>query len=132
MKISSMGRYAVRIMVELARHGDGFLAVSELSKTQDASVKYTEKIISMLLKANLILSVRGAQGGYRLVRAPEEYSVREILAVTGDLPKLAPCLESANGCERMGACSSLSCWEKLDGLITEYLQSVKLSDLITK
>ncbi len=132
MKISSMGRYAVRIMVELARHGDGFLSVSELSKTQDASVKYTEKIISMLLKANLILSVRGAQGGYRLVRSPEEYSVREILAVTGDLPKLAPCLESQNKCERMGACSSLSCWEKLDGLITEYLQSVKLSDLISK
>ncbi|MBD5636589.1 MAG: Rrf2 family transcriptional regulator [Clostridia bacterium] len=131
MKISSMGRYAVRIMVELAKHGDGFLSVSELSKTQDASAKYTEKIISMLLKANLILSVRGAQGGYRLVRAPEEYSVREILAVTGDLPKLAPCLESV-GCERMGNCSSLSCWEKLDGLITEYLQSVKLSDLISK
>ena len=130
MKISSMGRYAVRIMLELARHGDGFLSVSELSKTQEASAKYTEKIISMLLKANLILSVRGAQGGYRLVRAPEEYSVREILAVTGDLPKLAPCLE--NKCGRMNACPSLSCWEKLDGLITEYLQSVKLSDLISK
>ncbi len=130
MKISSMGRYAVRIMVELAKHGDGFLSVSELSKTQEASAKYTEKIISMLLKANLILSVRGAQGGYRLVRAPEEYSVREILAVTGDLPKLAPCLE--NKCGRMSACPSLSCWEKLDGLITEYLQSVKLSDLISK
>ena len=130
MKISSMGRYAVRIMVDLVKHGDGFLSVSELSKTQEASAKYTEKIISMLLKANLILSVRGAQGGYRLVRAPEEYSVREILAVTGDLPKLAPCLE--NKCGLMNACPSLSCWEKLDGLITEYLQSVKLSDLISK
>ena len=129
MKISSKGRYAVRIMAELAKRGE-FVSVSELSKSQGITVKYTEKIISMLLKASLIVSVRGAQGGYRLLRAPEEYSIREILSVTDDLPKLAPCLESEKKCERMGACPSIGCWEKLGGLITDYLQSVKLSDLV--
>lgn len=129
MKISSKGRYAVRIMAELAKRSDGFVSVAELSKVQGISVKYTEKIISMLLKANLILSVRGAAGGYRLLRAPEEYSVREILSVTDDLPRLAPCLDRG-GCERMGVCPSVGCWEKLNGMILDYLQNVKLSDLI--
>lgn len=128
MKISSKGRYAVRIMAELAKHGGGFVSVSELSKEQGITVKYTEKIISMLLRAKLIESVRGAQGGYRLLRAPEEYNIREILSVTDDLPKLAPCLE--NKCGRMNVCPSLGCWEKLGALITDYLQGIKLSDLV--
>ena len=130
MKLSSKGRHAVRIMAELAK-SDGFISVSELSKNQGISVKYTEKIISMLLKGNLIMSVRGASGGYRLLKKPEEYSIREILSVTDDLPKLAPCLEHGATCERMKVCPGISCWEKLDGLITGYLREVKLSDILS-
>lgn len=130
MKLSSKGRYAVRIMAEIAK-SDGFISVSELSKKQGISVKYTEKIISILLKGNLIMSVRGASGGYRLLRGPEEYSIREILSVTDDLPKLAPCLESGASCERMKMCPGMSCWEKLDSLITNYLNEVKLSDILS-
>ena len=130
MKLSSKGRHAVRIMAELAK-SDGFVAVSELSKKQGISVKYTEKIISMLLKGDLIMSVRGAAGGYRLLRKPEEYSIREILSVTDDLPKLAPCLESGATCERMKMCAGIGCWEKLDSLITNYLNEVKLSDILS-
>lgn len=130
MKISSKGRYAVRIMAELAKHEGELVSVTELSARQGITVKYTEKIISVLLKANLIESVRGAQGGYRLARAPEEYRIREILAATDDLPKLAPCLEAGKKCERAALCTSIGCWEKLDALITDYLQGIKLSDLL--
>ena len=130
MKLSSKGRYAVRIMAELAK-SDAFISVSELSKKQGISVKYTEKIINILLKGNLIMSVRGASGGYRLLRKPEEYSIREILSVTDDLPKLAPCLEHGATCERMKVCAGITCWEKLDSLITNYLEEVKLSDILS-
>lgn len=128
MKISSRGRYAVRVMAELAKRKGEFVSALELSNAQGISVKYTEKIISALLKANLLESVRGATGGYRLTRAPEEYGVREILGVTDDLPRLAPCLEK--GCERRNACPSVGCWEKLGTLITDYLEGVRLSDLL--
>ncbi len=131
MKISSKGRYAVRIMAELAKHIGEFVSAKELSDQQGITVKYTEKIIAALLKADLVLSVRGAQGGYRLLRSPEEYSVYEILSVTDDLPKLAPCLSSGAKCARMGVCPSVGCWEKLDGLITDYLRGIKLLDLIS-
>ena len=130
MKLSSKGRHAVRIMAELAK-SEGFVSVSELSKKQGISVKYTEKIISILLKGNLIMSVRGASGGYRLLRAPEAYSIREILSATDDLPKLAPCLESGATCERMKVCAGITCWERLDSLITNYLNEVKLSDILS-
>ena len=130
MKLSSKGRYAVRIMAELAK-SEGFVSVSELSKKQGISVKYTEKIIAILLKGNLIMSVRGAAGGYRLLRGPEEYSIREILSATDDLPKLAPCLCDGATCERMKVCPDVSCWEKLDSLITGYLNEVKLSDILS-
>ena len=130
MKISSKGRYAVRIMAELAGHKSELVSVTELSARLGFTVKYTEKIIAILLKANLIESVRGVQGGYRLTKAPEEYSIREILFATDDLPKLAPCLESGGKCERAALCTSISCWEKLDLLITDYLQGIKLSDLL--
>lgn len=129
MKISSKGRYAVRIMAELAKHDGEFVSVAELGKMQGIGVKYIEKIAALLLKANLILSVRGTRGGYRLAKSSAECSVREILNATGDLHRLAPCL-AKGGCDRRNVCPSVGCWEKLGGLITEYLQEIKLADLI--
>lgn len=132
MKISSKGRYAVRVMVELAKHRDEYLSVAELSKMQGITVKYLEKIIGLLSRSGLIAGTRGALGGYTLAVDPKECSIAEILQATDDLPKLAPCLESGVGCDKVSTCDSISCWEKLSALITNYLKSVKIADLVSK
>lgn len=130
MKVSTKGRYAVRIMAELAQHPDEYISVAELATRQDISAKYIEKILALLLKAKLIDSTRGAQGGYKLNKQPEQYTIAEILKNTDDLPKLVPCLNSSTPCPRMSYCTSISCWEKLTQLITDYLSNVTLAELI--
>lgn len=132
MKISTKGRYAVRIMAELARHPHDNISVAELSEKQEISAKYIEKIISLLSKANLIISTRGAQGGYQLTKSPKKYTIAEILRTTDDLPKLVPCLNSESPCPRREFCDSVSCWDKLTKLITDYLSSITLADLINQ
>lgn len=132
MKISSKGRYAVRVMAELARNKNDFVSVAYLSEKQEISVKYLEKILSLLVKANLIESLRGVQGGYKLNREPKDYSVAEILKVTDDLPKLVPCINSKSPCQMASKCDSISCWEHLSMLITNYLSQVTLEDLLNK
>ncbi len=132
MKISSKGRYAVRVMAELARHENETLSVTYLSANQGITIKYLEKILALLTKAKLVESSRGAQGGYKLTKSPEKYSVADILKVTDDLPELAPCLCSDSHCPRADNCDSLGCWDKLSMLITDYLNSVSLKDLLNK
>ena len=132
MKISSKGRYAVRIMAELARHKNEFLSVHELSKMQGITVKYLEKIISCLIKAKLITSTRGTNGGYKLLKEPKEYCVADILNATNDLPKLAPCLYSKIECPRAKNCDSISVWENLSSYIVDYLKKITLDDLLNK
>ncbi len=132
MKISTKGRYAVRIMAELARHPNDYVSVAELSEKQDISAKYIEKIISLLVKAKLIESTRGAQGGYMLTKQPEQYTIAEILRTTDDLPKLVPCLDGSTQCPRMEFCDSITCWDKLTKLITDYLSNITLADLLNK
>ena len=132
MKLSSKGRYAVRIMSELGRCQGEYVSVAQLSEKQGITVKYLEKIISMLNRAGLIESSRGSMGGYKLVKSPKEYSIAEILRVTDDLPKLAPCIANGEHCPRVNECDSIGCWEKLSALITNYLSTVTLEDVITK
>lgn len=132
MKISSKGRYAVRVMAELARHENETLSVTYLSANQGITIKYLEKILALLTKAKLVESSRGAQGGYKLTKSPEKYSVADILKVTDDLPELAPCLCNDSRCPRADNCDSLGCWDKLSMLITDYLKSVSLKDLLNK
>lgn len=132
MKISSKGRYAVRVMAELGKHANEYTSVTTLSEKQGITVKYLEKILSLLTKAKLIESSRGAQGGYRLIKDAQDYSIAEILKSTGDLPELAPCLSENASCPRASCCDSLGCWEKLSALIVNYLASITLSDLLNK
>lgn len=132
MKISSKGRYAVRIMAELSRHSGELVSVAEMSQKQDITEKYLEKILSQLVKANLVESVRGANGGYKLKKEAKEYSVAEILRATGDLSPLAPCLKNGATCPRKAHCVSVGCWENLTALINNYLENVSLLDLIKK
>jgi Rrf2 family protein len=132
MKISTKGRYALRIMVDLAQHeGEGYISLKEIADRQQISMKYLEMIIAILGRANFVASLRGKSGGYILAKKPEEYTVGSILRLTeGSLAPVA-CLEcDTNQCPRAEQCITLPMWQELDELIDRYLESVTLKDLI--
>ncbi|MBQ8782798.1 MAG: Rrf2 family transcriptional regulator [Clostridia bacterium] len=131
MMISTRGRYALRVMIELAeRYEEGFVSLKSVSNNQQISEKYMESIISLLVKNGFVEGVRGKGGGYQLTRPADEYTVGSILTVTeGSLAPVA-CLEKGDGeCHRSCDCKTLPIWQNLDKIINEYLESVKLSDL---
>ena len=131
MLISTKGRYALRIMEELAQFEKGaYMPLPMIAEKQGISEKYLESIISMLAKAGLVEGLRGKKGGYRLSKPSGEYSVKEILSASEG--SLAPvnCLEEDNVCPRAGLCKSLPVWERLDQLINDYLDSVSLEELV--
>ncbi len=135
MKISTRGRYALRTMIDIAVNSEGGrnITIKEISKRQGISVKYLEQIVSVLSKARLLRSVRGAQGGYRLSRAPEEYTVGEILRLAEGGLAPVECLDSEeNICPRRGNCSTLAFWEGLNKVISDYVDSVTLADLASR
>lgn len=132
MKISSKGRYAVRIMVDISVAGKEYVSSSEIADRQNISIKYLEQIIAKLVKAKLLYSSRGALGGYKLTKKPSDYKMSEILAVTNDLPEFTPCLSNHINCPRRDKCSTIGCWETLSNLIYEYLNKITLQDLIDK
>ena len=132
MKISSKGRYAVRVMVDIAVSNKEYVSLSEISQRQGISIKYLEQIIAKLTKAKLLDSLRGSLGGYKLTKKPSEYSIAEILAVTNDLPEFVPCLKSNQKCPRKDSCATIGCWETLTNIIYDYLDKVTLQDLINK
>lgn len=131
MMISSKGRYALRVMLDLAQHEqEGYLSLKEISQRQDISMKYLEQIVALLNKGGMLESRRGKDGGYRLARRPAEYPISEIIGLTeGSLAPVA-CLEQGNGCERSAHCMSLPLWVRLDAIIEGYLSSVSLQDLL--
>lgn len=132
MLISTRGRYALRVMLELAQEPSGeYLPLPVLAARQDISEKYLEGIVSVLVKAGLLEGLRGKRGGYRLSRAPEAYSLGEILTLTEGSLAPVSCLEGAkNSCPRAEHCLTLPVWQRLDTLIGEYLASVSLADLL--
>lgn len=132
MKISTKGRYALRLMVDLAQHDTGeFVSLKDVAARQGVSMKYLEQIVSQLTRAGFLHSVRGPLGGYRLVRRPAGYTVAEILHVTeGSLAPVA-CLElEQNLCERSGQCYTLPVWQGLFNNISRYLEGITLQDVI--
>lgn len=132
MLVSTRGRYALRIMLELGRHeGEGCVPLPVIAENQQISEKYLESIVSVLAKARLVEGQRGKGGGYRLTRPLSECSVGEILRLTEGSLAPVSCLDGdTNACPRAGQCSTLPMWEKLDRLINGYLDSVRLSDLL--
>ncbi len=128
MELTTKARYGVRIMADLARNNNDFVSITDISKRQDISCKYIEKIIAMLKKDRLVESTRGTNGGYRLARPASEISVGEILRATGDNSKLVKCLEEH--CTRENHCDTKGVWNTLDKMINDYLNSVMLADLI--
>lgn len=127
MKISASGEYAIRILVDIAS-GDGYISLSDVAKRENISLKYSEKIVSKLLKNNLLESLRGQGGGYKLAKKPEETTIKEVLEITGDITPVIPCLDTE--CPHKNDCKSISVWQKLDGLINGYLDKVTIADLI--
>ena len=132
MNITSKGRYALRVMLDLAQHGEeGFVSLKVTAERQEISLKYLEMIIAHLKKAGLVESTRGKEGGYRLTRSPEEYSVLEILSSIED--NLAPvaCIQAGTvHCDHADACLTIPMWKELDDVTNAYLASVTLQDLL--
>ena len=132
MKVSTKGRYALRLMTDIAAHdGHGYVSLKDVAERQNISMKYLEQIAGLLAKAGLLASGRGAQGGYRLVRAPEDYSVGSILRLTeGTLAPVACLAGEANGCERCGECPTLDFWTGLYATVNAYIDRYTLADLL--
>lgn len=134
MLVSTKGRYALRVMLELAQsQPDAYMPLPLIAQRQDISEKYLESIIAVLSRAGLVEGLRGKGGGYRLTRPTADYSVGEILRLTEGSLAPVTCLEGAeNPCPRAGECTTLPMWQKLDDLINTYLDSVSLSDLLSQ
>ena len=132
MRISTKGRYALRLLLDLAEHrGDGFVSLKEIAERQGISKKYLEQIIPILNKTNVLRTNRGAQGGYMLARNPDKYTVGEILRLTeGSLAPVACLEQEENFCERREECATLPVWQGLFDVINEYLDGITLQDIL--
>ena len=132
MLVSTKGRYALRVMIDLAEHqAEGFIPLKVIAQRQEISEKYLESIIKLLVKAKLLNGVRGKGGGYQLAKAPEEYTVNSILRITEGSMAPVACLEpGADACPRSSECRTLAMWRGLDKLITEYFENITLADLM--
>lgn len=131
MMISTKGRYALRVMIDIAQHNTGeYIPLKDIAERQEISIKYLEGITAALAKAGYLEALRGKNGGYRLAQSPENFTAEGILKLMeGSLAPVA-CLEtSPNRCTRSARCPTLPLWEKLYELIDGYLESVRLSDL---
>ena len=132
MMISTRGRYALRVMVDLAEHATGaYTPLKEVAERQDISQKYLESIMSNLSKSGFVEGAQGKGGGYRLVREPGEYKVGDILRLTeGSLAPVACLEQNPVECRRMGECRTLPMWRKLNTMINDYFDSISLADLV--
>lgn len=132
MKISTKGRYALRMLLDLAeRDGSGFVALKEIAQRQNISKKYLEQIIPVFNKSDILQTNRGFQGGYKLAKSPDKYTVGEILRLTeGSLSPVACLDQDPNECERSGECATLPVWQGLSHVINEYLDGITLQDIL--
>ncbi|MBQ8296576.1 MAG: Rrf2 family transcriptional regulator [Ruminococcus sp.] len=132
MLISTKGRYALRVLIDLAEHNDGkYIPMKDVANRQELSLKYLERILPVLTKNKLIIGVHGKGGGYRLNRAPDEYKVGEILRLTeGNLAPVS-CLEcDAEPCERVAECRTLEMWKGFFKITNEYFDNITIADLM--
>lgn len=133
MMISTKGRYALRIMIDLAQNIDkGYISLKLISKRQDISLKYLEAIIGILNRANFVISMRGKSGGYKLSKTPSEYTVGSILRLTegGLVPVNCTNCQTNEICERGAECLSFPLWNNLDIMVNSFLDGISLQDLL--
>ena len=132
MKVSTKGRYALRLLLDLAEHrGEGFISLKEIAERQGISKQYLEQIVSLLNTSNMLRTNRGKQGGYMLAKQPSDYTVREVLRITeGSLAPVTCLEEEVNLCDKATYCKTLSMWTGLQKVINDYLDSVTLQDMV--
>lgn len=134
MKISTRGRYALRLMLDLALNSpDQYVTIKSISERQDISNKYLEQIITALSRAGYVKSIRGAQGGYKLARPAEEYTVGMVLRlIEGSLAPVACMDDTPNKCPRSNDCVTLDVWKKLNDAINDVVDNITLADLVNQ
>lgn len=132
MKVSTKGRYALRVMLDLAVNNTGeYIPLKDVSERQGITLKYMEQIISLLKKAGFLKSSRGNNGGYMLSRAPETYTIGDVLrAAEGSLAPVSCLEDEENLCERSGICPTLSFWTGLEKVVNEYVDGITLQDML--
>ena len=133
MNVTSKGRYALRVMLDLAQHtADGFVSLKTVADRQGISMKYLEMIVGCLKKAELLESTRGKEGGYRLNREPADYTVGEILrSIEDNLAPVACIKDGVVQCDHAAACMTVPMWKELDDITNTYLDAITLADLLS-
>ena len=131
MIVSTKGRYALRVMIDLAEHqAERYVPLKEVAARQDISEKYLENILKVLVQNGFLEGLRGKGGGYRLTRSPDQYTVAEILLLTeGSLAPVSCLTPGAPACERMANCRTYTMWKGLNDLIADYFGKITLADL---
>ena len=132
MRVSTKGRYALRMLLDLAEHtGSGFISLKEIAERQGISKQYLEQIVSLLNTSNILRTNRGKQGGYMLAKQPSECTVKEILRITeGSLAPVTCLEEDVNMCDKASYCKTLPMWTGLQKVIDDYLGSITLQNLL--
>ena len=132
MMVSTRGRYALRVLIDLAEHNSGsYIPMTDVAARQEISLKYLERILPTLTKAKLIAGVHGKGGGYKLTRAPEDYTVGEILRLTeGDLAPVACLADGAEPCVKASDCRTLKMWQGFYDMTNRYFDSITVADLV--
>ncbi|MDF2675991.1 MAG: transcriptional regulator [Bacillota bacterium] len=131
MKISTKGRYALRLMLDLALNNTGeYIKIKNISERQEISEKYLEQIVTILSRGNYVKSVRGAQGGYKLARNPKDYTVGEILRLTEGSLSPVSCLDDETECSKIDDCVTIEIWKRMDKAISGVVDNITLSDLV--
>lgn len=132
MKISTRGRYAIRVMIDLAEHNMGeYIPLTDIAKRQQISEKYLEAIVAMLVKSGNLKALRGKNGGYRLVKEPKDYNMKSILEVTeGNFAPVACLEDEKNECSRYNECKTIKMWEGFRKMVSDYFENISLEDLM--
>lgn len=132
MKVSTKGRYALRLMIDIALHSNGeYVSLKDISRRQEISVKYLEQIVSAICSAGFLKSTRGSQGGYMLAKEPRDYTLGEIIRVTEGTLSPVSCLDdNPSLCHRSSECPTLEFWKGLNKVINDYVDSITLEDIV--
>ncbi|MDR1873534.1 MAG: Rrf2 family transcriptional regulator [Synergistaceae bacterium] len=134
MKISTKGRYALRMLLDLAEHGnEGYVSLKDVAQRQGISKNYLEQIITLLKNTEMLKTTRGSQGGYKLAKPPRHYTVGDVLRLTeGNLAPVACLVDEINQCERSSFCITLDIWRGLERVINDYLDGITLQDILDR
>lgn len=132
--ISTRGRYALRVLIDIAENSNGnYITLNDIASRQNISEKYLESILVLLTRGNLLNGLRGKGGGYKLTKAPEEYTMKSVLVLTeGTLAPVACLKDGAEPCLKASSCKTLPIWQGLNKAISDYLESITLADVIER